>query len=395
MSYLAVREGQGFIGALVDYPADGIVGINDVLRARGSFDTFDSLLDDWVVANFLDGRSPEASPYSYPDINVAATPLTVAGPLPKVGDEYVTNFGAVYLDFPATSPGSVLNVVVEGEGNPPLRAALISWDSAGVLPPTVTFLNLVGGKGSISAPAGRDRHTLAVWARGAVGEEVLYSFRYSVAVDAPGGIQFLDVAPGDPYYPYVMELLVRHVISGREMPPGSGLWYFGGTENVLRAQFAKMIMEAVGLHTLAIDHLDHPTFGDVRLTYDQYGEAQAYPYDYVEEAFALGVVNGFGDGTFRPYNPITRGQLVLMIIRGAAAAGKPLPVYAGNEQVFADVIPSNPIYREIMTAYASGILSGSMGKDGRLYFYPYSYASRNHVAKMTANLLHFMDDFGP
>ncbi len=78
MSYLAVREGQGFIGALVDYPADGVAGINDVLRARGAVETFDSLFDDWVVANFLDGRPPEVAPYSYPDINVAATPLTVS-----------------------------------------------------------------------------------------------------------------------------------------------------------------------------------------------------------------------------------------------------------------------------------------------------------------------------
>ncbi len=125
---------------------------------------------------------------------------------------------------------------------------------------------MTGGDGSVSAPAGHDRHTLAVWARGAVGEDALYSFRYSAAVDPPGGIQFLDLAASDPYYPYVTELLVRRVISGKEIPPGSGLWYFKGTDNVLRAQFAKMIMEAIGLHTLAIDNLDEPTFSDVRLT---------------------------------------------------------------------------------------------------------------------------------
>lgn len=394
MSYLAVREGQGFIGALVDYPADGVAGINAVLWAQGAFETFDSLFDDWVVANFLDGRFPEVAPYCYPDINVGATPLTVSGPLPKIGYQYVGNFGAVYLDFPATSSESVFNVIIDGEGSPPLRAALISWDSTGVLPPSVTVITLTGGDGSVSAPAGYDRHTLAVWARGAVGEDALYSFLYSAAVDPPGGIQLLDLAASDPYFPYVTELLARHVISGKEIPPGSGLWYFKGTEKVLRAQFAKMIIEAIGLHTLAIDHVDHPAFSDVRLTYDQYGEPEAYPYDYVEEAAALGIVNGYDNGALRPYNAITRGQLVLMIIRGATAAGKPLPTYTGSAQVFADVIPSNPLYREIMTAYTAGILGGSTGTDGRLYFYPYSSASRNHVAKMTANLLHYLDGFG-
>ena len=75
-----------------------------------------------------------------------------------------------------------------------------------------------------------------------------------------------------------------------------------------------------------------------------------------------------------------------MIIRGAAAAGRPASLYTGSAAGFVDVPPSHPRYREIMTAYSAGILSGSQGSDGRWYFYPDSPASRNHVAKMTANL---------
>ncbi len=188
------------------------------------------------------------------------------------------------------------------------------------------------------------------------------------------------------------ELFIRNVISGKEIPPGSGLWYFLGGQNVLRAQFAKMIMESIGLHTPAIDNPDDPTFSDVRLTYDGSGAPEAYPYDYVEEAVALGIVRGYNDGLFRPYSSITRGQLVLMITRGAAAAGKPLPEYTGATQVFADVPLSHPYYRDIMTAYYAGIMNGSVGKNGLLYFHPYSYASRNHVAKMTANLISHLED---
>jgi len=205
-------------------------------------------------------------------------------------------------------------------------------------------------------------------------------------VRIPGAPEFIDLGPEDPYYPYVAELYIRNVISGKEVPEGSGLWYFLGGENVLRAQFAKMIMESIGLHTPAIDHLDDPTFTDVPLTYAA-GVPQPYPFDYVEEAAALGIVRGYDGGLFRPYSPITRGQLVLMITRGANAVGKPLAQYTGSAQVFADVPVSHTLYRDIMTAYSAGILSGSLGKDGRLYFYPYSFASRNHVAKMTANLI--------
>ena len=81
-----------------------------------------------------------------------------------------------------------------------------------------------------------------------------------------------------------------------------------------------------------------------------------------------------------------------MITRGAVAAGRPLPEYVGNAQVFADVPPSHPLYRHIMTAYSSGIMNGSVGTDGLLYFHPYSYATRNHVAKMTANLIDHLED---
>lgn len=395
MSYLAAREGPGMIGALIDNPSDGVAGINAILRLRGSTNTFDSLLDDWAVANFLDGRGIESPPYSYPNLDVAASPLTVSGPLPKVGYEYVSNFGCVYLDFPVVSTESAFNVVVDGEGSAPLRAALISWDSKGFAAPSVTPLALKDGDGSGSAAAGYDRHTLAVWARGTVGDEVLYSFRYSAAVNPVGGMQFLDLQASDPFFPYVTDLLARHVISGKEIPPGSGLWYFQGGENVMRAQFAKMIMEATGLHTLKVERLDDPTFRDVRPVYNQAGEPQAYPYDYVEEAAALGIVNGFADGAFRPYNPITRGQLVLMISRGAAAAGTPLPAYTGATQVFADVLPSNPIYPEVMAAWQAGILGGSRGDDGRLYFRPYAQASRNHVAKMTSNLIKVLEGLIP
>ncbi len=188
MSYLAMREGQGFVTDLVDQPADGIAGINQTLVDRGeTFETFDTLLDDWMVANFLDGVYPEVFPYSYPEIEVGAVPVSVSGSFPVTGSEYATNFGAVYLDFPMTDPQSILRAVVDGDPAAPLRAALISWDSAGQMPPTVTWLQVVSGDGNCAAPAGYNRHTLAVWGRGAVGEDALYEFRYTASVSIAGG----------------------------------------------------------------------------------------------------------------------------------------------------------------------------------------------------------------
>lgn len=391
MRYLRGRVGLGpdFIRALVEQPLDGVAGISATLNAFDSFQTFNTLFDDWVLANFLDSRPPQMLPYAYDGLAVCAAPVEVSGRAPLLGTRTVQDFGAAYLDFFDTSRDALFQVVVDGADTAPLQAALISWDSDGILYPSIQrfdFGNPAAGD-TVTSPPGYDRHTLAVWARGKVGSPDSYQFRYSATPDPPAGVQFLDMGGDDHFYEYAALLLERGIISGRETPAGSGLWSFAGREDVTRAQFAKMVMEATGLHTPGVENLDDPTFEDVRPTYDQGGQPQVYPFDYIEEAAALGIVNGYADGLFRPYRPITRSQLVLMIVRGAMAAEKPLPLYGGNEQVFVDVITSNPRYREIMTAYTAGILSGSVGFDGRLYFYPDAPASRNHVAKMTANLV--------
>lgn len=396
MRYLGDRMGPAFIRALVDEPLDGVPGLNAVVRRFDSFQSFPTLFDDWVLANYLDIRPPVSPPYAYNDLTVSATPTVLAGTAPLLGTSSVKDYGAVYLDFPATMREAAFQAVVDGTDGAPLQAALISWDSDELVYPLVQRFDLANtaAGGTITSPAGYDRHTLAVWARGTVGSASSYGFRYSGCADPPAGVQFLDMGGTDPFYPYAARLLDLGVISGKEIPGGSGLWFFAGKEDVTRAQFAKMIMEATGLHTPEVESLDDPTFKDVRPTY-KLGLPETYPFDYIEEAAALGIVTGFADGYFRPYRAITRTQLVLMIVRGATAAEAPLPAYEGSERVFADVTPAHARYREIMTAYKAGILSGSQGSDGRLYFRPDSPASRNHVAKMTANLVGHIEGYAP
>ncbi|MBN1322259.1 MAG: S-layer homology domain-containing protein [Thermoleophilia bacterium] len=388
MRYLLERQGPEFVRTLVDQPLDGVAGVNAALASVGSSSTFEALFDDWILANFLDGKLQHLWPYSYSGLNVSAEPVALAGPEPILGEARVANYGAVYLDFPATANGAPFQVVVDGNIECSLQAALIAWDSAGILTPSVTRLDLTNAAAAdtVSAPAGYDRHTLSVWTRGTLSSPSSWAFQYSGALDPPGGVQFLDMGGDDGFYTYAASLLARGVISGKEVPQGSGLWFFEGAEKVTRAQFAKMIMLATAKHTTDIDNSGPPRFPDV-VYYDQNG----YPRDHIEEAAALGIVNGYRSGLFGPQDSITRAQLVLMIVRGAAAAETPLSPYAGNEKVFADVSPSHQYYREIMTAYTAGILSGSEGGDGRLYFRPYSSASRNHVAKMTAKLVEHLD----
>ena len=388
MRYLAEREGPDFIYLLANQPLDGIAGIDATLADIGSSDSFATLFDDWVVAAFLHDREPPLWPYVFPGLSASLRPVSLTGSQPLLGSAAVANYGTLYLDFPAVERDESYQVVVDGADGAPLHAALISWDLSGADMPWVTRLDLANPAvgDTVTVPAGHDRHTLAVWARGPAGQAGTFGFTFTGAPDPPSGVQFLDMGGNDLFYEHAASLLDRGVISGKEIPSGSGLWFFLGRDDVTRAQFSKMIMLAVERHTEEIENLGNPTFSDVPAVFDQYG----YPYDYIEEAAVLGIVNGYTDGRFRPYSPITRSHLVLMILRGAAAVGKPLPVYTGESRLFADVPLSHPYYREIMTAWSAGILNGSYVGD-RLYFRPYSPASRNHVAKMTAQLLDHLD----
>lgn len=398
VAYLAERLGRPFVRVLVDEPRDGITGIEAALTTVGSSLTFDQVFDDWVLANFLDGRMhandlPELGLYCYEALSIAAQDQATQAPLPHVGRLSVQNYAARYIELPRMDITRSVRAVVDGEDHAPLLAALVSWDPASEydeLPPARVlplFMNSLTTGGWAESGDGYHRHALVVWSRGVEGADEQYSFAYSLAVDQTTPVQFLDVGSDHLFYVFIADLLERGVISGAQVPSGSGLWYFRPEAPVLRAQFAKMAVEVADLHTAEIELTGFRCFPDVPLNVEDGSDPASYPFDYVHEAAAAGIVLGGSDGLFRPWDPVTRIQLVRMIIRAAAAAGRPLTPYTGGEAVFADVTPAGPHYVDVMTAYAAGIISGSVDGDGRRYFSPWESANRGQVAKMTSNLV--------
>src|SRR5206468_517184 len=65
-----------------------------------------------------------------------------------------------------------------------------------------------------------------------------------------------------------------------------------------------------------------------------------------------GAVSGYADGTFRPYNSVTRAQAAKIVV---LAFGFPL---VGDGQRFSDVPAGDPFSSYIETAYAHGLVSG-------------------------------------
>lgn len=72
---------------------------------------------------------------------------------------------------------------------------------------------------------------------------------------------------------------------------------------------------------------------------------------YIESLGKKGIINGFGDGTFRPGDAVTREQFVQMIV---SAMG-----FTGSEEIaFADVPPEHWAYEAIGTAVENELIRG-------------------------------------
>jgi hypothetical protein len=96
-------------------------------------------------------------------------------------------------------------------------------------------------------------------------------------------------------------------------------------------------------------------------------------YAYIETAVNHGIISGYADGTFRPGANITRGQLSKIVV---GAQGWPLTTTGGPH--FTDLPAANPFYAYVETAFAQGIINGYA--DGT--FRPSNSATRAQISKI-------------
>lgn len=181
-----------------------------------------------------------------------------------------------------------------------------------------------------------------------------------VPTATPCPMNFSDVQSTDWFYEYVQCLYCRGAISG----------YADGTfrpyNDTTRGQMTKIVVLGFGIPTVTPTT---PTFTDVL-------PGSAF-YEYVETAAAHDIISGYADGTFRPNNNVTRGQLSkITTIAGTEAFGWTL--INPPTGTFSDVQPGSPFYTYIETAACHGIISGYA--DGT--FRPGNNATRAQIAKI-------------
>lgn len=105
-------------------------------------------------------------------------------------------------------------------------------------------------------------------------------------------------------------------------------------------------------------------------TFEDVGPADWF-YEAVEGLGAQGAISGHDDGTFRPYEPITRAQFAVMM-----AGALHLP--PGDGSVFRDVSPDDWYAGALGALYARGIARGSVSG----LFLPYRDLSREQAASL-------------
>lgn len=147
---------------------------------------------------------------------------------------------------------------------------------------------------------------------------------------------FSDVPQSNAFYQYISDLYCRKVVEGYS--DNTFRWAADATRGTL----AEWVVRSRGW---AIDTTGAPHFSDV--------PASDPLYPYIETAFNRGVISGYSDGTFRPSNGVTRGQMSKMVV---SAMGWPIDTTGGPH--FTDVAPDNPFYGYIETIYLRGVVSG-------------------------------------
>ncbi|MGI8317004.1 S-layer homology domain-containing protein [Halobacillus mangrovi] len=144
---------------------------------------------------------------------------------------------------------------------------------------------------------------------------------------------FSDVSTDFWAYDEIKHLNDEGIING--LPDGS----FGPNDNVSRAQVAKMAIESLNL-TLS----SSGQFDDVPSSH--------WAYEYINAAVKAGLVNGYGNGEFKPDEDITRAEIAAIVTRAFELSGN------SSSYSFEDMNSSHWAYDDVYALASNSITTG-------------------------------------
>lgn len=113
-------------------------------------------------------------------------------------------------------------------------------------------------------------------------------------------LSFTDVPASHQYHEAIMNLVAEGIVNGM----GDGTYQPEGS--VTRAQFAKIICYATSVGELTYPATEKSIFTDVA--------PEHWASDNIKTAYDSKIINGMGDGTFAPENPVLYEQAVKMVV---------------------------------------------------------------------------------
>lgn len=162
---------------------------------------------------------------------------------------------------------------------------------------------------------------------------------------------------------YIIELRDDKVVQGYEDHT------YRPDRSITRAEFLVMIMRAFDLHTDDLDPFGGRTFSDVA--------PSDWFYSEVEFASLSGIIDGYQDGTFQPYQTISRAEAMSVLLRTLDEVDE-----SATQSIFWDVGTGwqTPY---VMSAYNLGLVNGYRDYYGNLTgeFRPNEKLTRAEAAK--------------
>ena len=139
----------------------------------------------------------------------------------------------------------------------------------------------------------------------------------------PGAPHFEDVPVGSSFYEFVEQAYAMGIVQGRRAPAEGMQGLFGVDASVLRQEAMKMAINGcrkIKPDVFVMDLTGGPSFDDV--------SASSEFYDFIQTAYNLGIVNGYGNSRFGPMDPMRRDQMAKVVsnMLKVCREGKPLSV---------------------------------------------------------------------
>jgi hypothetical protein len=190
---------------------------------------------------------------------------------------------------------------------------------------------------------------------------------------------FADVPAGHWAYGDIQAMAARRVMGGVSETS------FVPADSVTRAQFAAMLVRALGLGVANSESVSlEVTFKDVL--------PGKWYYNDVATASQAGLIGGYDAATFGPEDPVTREQMAAMLVRALNSLDKAPALAAGEEEtILRGYLDKNEISPWAVQSSAASVKAGLIKGRGTDTFVPQATATR---AEGAALLKRFMQTAG-